>query len=54
MGVGRISVGAGGRCRAMVIVLALRCLLVARAPLRGSGASIGGCLVDVIVVSLVD
>ena len=41
MGVGRISVGEGGRCRAMVLVLPLRCLLVARAPLRGSGASIG-------------
>ena len=53
MGVGRISVGEGGRCRAMVLVLPPRCLLVARAPLRGSGASIGGCLRDILVVPLV-
>ena len=42
MGVGRISVGEGGRCRAVVLVLLPRFLLVARAPLRGSGASFGG------------
>ena len=42
MGVGRISVGEGGRCRAMVLVPPPRFLLVARATLRGSGASIGG------------
>ena len=41
MGVGRISVGEEGRCRAMVLVLPPGFLLVARAPLRGSGASIG-------------
>ena len=40
--VSMVSVGEGGRCRAMVLVLPPRCLLVARAPLRGSGASIGG------------
>ena len=39
--VSRVSVGEGGRCGAMVLVLPPRCLLVARAPLRGSGASIG-------------
>ena len=42
MGVGRISVGEGGRCRAMVLVLPPRCLRVAMAPLRGSGVTIGG------------
>ena len=42
MGVGRISVGEGGQCRAMVLVLPPRFLLVARAPLHGSVASIGG------------
>ena len=39
--VSRVSVGEGGRCGAMVLVLPPRCLLVARAPLRGSVASIG-------------
>ena len=42
MGVGWVSDVEGVRCRAMVIVLPPRFLLVARAPLRGSGASIGG------------
>ena len=41
MGVGRISVGEGGRCRAMVFVQPPRFPLVARDPLRGSVASIG-------------
>ena len=41
MGVGRILVGEWGRCGAMVLVLPPRCPRVARAPLRGSVASIG-------------
>ena len=42
MGVARILVGEGGRCGAMILVLPPRCPRAARAPLRGSGASIGG------------
>ena len=41
MGVGRISVGEEGRCRAMVLVVPPRFRLVARVPLRGSGAYMG-------------
>ena len=40
--VSRVSVVEGGRCGAMVLVMSRGCLLVARAPLRGSVASIGG------------
>ena len=45
MVVDRASVGGGGQRREMVLALPPGCLLVtmvARVPLRGSGASIGG------------